>query len=76
MSRKSDIGGEVFMVLIDGEYGGWFSIPEGNSETEILRSALSSNPTIVNFTQIDLDITDLPTQADGWIWNGTGFTKG
>lgn len=75
MSRKEDIGGEVFMVLVDNEFAGWFNIPEGNSSTEILRSALSSNPTIVNFTQLPIDLTDLPEQASGWIWNGTTFNK-
>lgn len=75
MSRKIDLGGEVFMVLVDGEYAGWFNIPEGNSSTEILRSALSSNPTIINFTELPIDITDLPAQADGWNWNGNGFDK-
>ena len=75
MSRKEDIGGEVFMVLVDNEFAGWFNIPEGNSSTEILRSALSSNPTIVNFTDLQIDITDLPAQADGWIWDGTRFIK-
>jgi hypothetical protein len=75
MSRKEDLGGEVFIVLVDGEYAGWFNIPEGNSSTEILRSALSSNPTIVNFTDLPIDLADLPAQADGWKWNGTGFDK-
>lgn len=75
MSRKSDLGGESFIVLVDNEYAGWFNIPEGNERTEILRSALSSNPTIVNIMDLEIDISDLPTQADGWTWNGTGFTK-
>lgn len=75
MSIKKDIGGEVFIVLVDNEYAGWFNIPEGNSSTEILRSALSSNPTIVNFTDLQIDIQDLPNQADGWMWDGIGFTK-
>jgi hypothetical protein len=75
MSRKEDIGGEVFMVLVDNEFAGWFNIPEGNSSTEILRSGLSSNPTIVNFTDLQIDIPDLPQQADGWVWDGVGFSK-
>ncbi len=75
MSRKIDLGGEVFLVLVDGEYAGWFNIPEGNSSTEILRSALSSNPTIINFTDLPIDIVDLPDQADGWIWDGQSFKK-
>jgi len=75
MSIKKGYDGEFFMVLIDGEFGGWFNIPQGDATTEILRSALSSNPTIVNFTDLDLDINDLPAQADGWIWDGTTFNK-
>ena len=75
MSIKENFGGEFFMVLVDGEFGGWFNIPQGDATTEILRGALSSNPTIVNFTTLDLDINDLPAQADGWIWDGTKFNK-
>lgn len=75
MSRKIDLSGEVFLVLVDGEYAGWFNIPEGNSNTEIMRSALSSNPTIVNFTELAIDIPDLPDQADGWMWDGQSFKK-
>jgi len=75
MSRKTDLGGEVFLVLVEGEYAGWFNIPEGNSSTEIMRSALSSNPTIVNFTELSIDIPDLPDQADGWMWEGQSFKK-
>lgn len=75
MSIKNDIGGEVFLVLVDNEYAGWFSIPEGNLETEILRSALSSDPKIVNFTKLPLEISQLPAPADGWKWDGTTFKK-
>jgi hypothetical protein len=75
MSIKDDLGGEVFFALVDGEFAGWFNIPEGNASTEILRSALSSSPTIVNFTKLPIDITDLPPQADGWKWNGESFKK-
>jgi len=75
MSRKTDLSGEVFMVLMDGEFAGWFNIPEGDKTTDILRAALSSNPTIVNFTDLSIDIIDLPPQADGWFWDGTGFNK-
>jgi len=75
MSIKDDIGGEVFLVLVDNEYAGWFSIPEGNLETEILRSALSSDPKIVNFTNLPLEISQLPAQAQGWKWDGITFKK-
>jgi hypothetical protein len=46
VSIKRDIDGEVFLVLVDNEFAGWFSIPTGDLETEILRSGLSSNPKI------------------------------
>lgn len=76
MSKKIELDGEVFIVLVDNEYAGWFSIPQGNESTEILRAALSSDPTIINFTDLPIDIKDLPPhQADGWMWNGTAFVK-
>ena len=75
MSKKADIDGEVFLVLVDNEYAGWFSVPKGNLQTEILRSGLSSDPKIINFTDLPIDILDLPTQADGWKWDGEKFKK-
>jgi hypothetical protein len=75
MLDNKDFDGEVFMVLVDGEYAGWFSVPKGNLETEILRSGLSSNPTIVNFTDLPISVSDLPAQAEGWKWDGTSFKK-
>lgn len=75
MSKKADIDGEVFLVLVDNEYAGWFSVPKGNLQTEILRSGLSSDPKIINFTDLPIDILDLPTQADGWKWDGETFKK-
>lgn len=75
MPSKNDIPGEYFLVLMDGEFAGYFSIPVGNAETEVMRAALSSNPTIVNFTELQIDINDLPNIADGWFWNGTGFEQ-
>jgi hypothetical protein len=75
MLDNKDFDGEVFMVLVDDEYAGWFSVPKGNLETEILRSGLSSNPTIVNFTDLPISLSDLPAQAEGWKWDGTSFKK-
>lgn len=74
--KKSDIDGSVYMVLVKGEYAGWFSIPKGNDKTYILRAALSSNPTIIDMSEINIDIEDLPEQAKGFLWNGIGFEKG
>lgn len=75
MHIKKHIDGEVFFVLVDNEFAGWFSIPTGNQSTEILRAGLSSDPKIVNFTDLPIDITDLPALADGWKWDGTTFKK-
>lgn len=75
MSIKKDLNGEVFLVLVDNEFAGWFNIPQGNAETEILRSGLSSNPTIINFTDLPIEIEDLPAQAQGWKWDGQSFKK-
>ena len=63
------------MVLIEGEFAGWFNIPTGSQETFLLRSALSSNPTIVDMEDIDIDIDELPTPAEGYFWNGNNFEK-
>jgi hypothetical protein len=75
MLDNEKFDGEVFMVLVEGEYAGWFSVPKGSLETEILRSGLSSNPTIVNFTDLPIKLSDLPAQAEGWKWDGTSFKK-
>lgn len=75
MYIKNHIEGEVFFVLVDNEFAGWFSIPTGNQSTEILRAGLSSDPKIVNFTDLPIDIADLPALADGWKWDGTTFKK-
>lgn len=72
---KDELNGDVYMVLKDGEFAGWFSIPVGDSSTEILRAALSSNPTIIDMATIDLDVPDLPAGAEGFFWNGTSFEK-
>lgn len=73
--NKSDLGGSTYMVLIEGEFAGWFNIPTGSQETFLLRSALSSNPTILDMEDIDIDIDELPTPAEGYFWNGRHFEK-
>ncbi len=73
--KKSEIDGDVYMVLVKGEYAGWFSIPTGDEKTYILRAALSSGPTILDMSEINIDIDDLPEQAKGFLWNGIGFER-
>jgi hypothetical protein len=73
--KKSELGGSTYMVLINGEYAGWFNIPTGNEETHILRAALASNPTIIDMEDIDLDILDHPSSAQGYMWDGSKFVK-
>jgi hypothetical protein len=73
--NKSDLGGSTYMVLVEGEFAGWFNIPTGTQETFMLRSALASNPTIVDMEDLTLDIEDLPTPGDGYMWNGSVFER-
>ena len=73
--KKSDIDGDVYMVLVKGEYAGWFSVPTGNEKTYILRAALSSNPIIIDMADIAIDIEDLPEQGAGFLWNGISFER-
>lgn len=74
--NKADLGGSTYMVLIEGEFAGWFNIPTGTQETFMMRSALSSNPTIIDMEDLSIDIEELPTPGDGYIWNGSVFEKG
>jgi hypothetical protein len=74
--NKSDLGGSTYMVLIEGEFAGWFNIPTGTQETFMLRSALASNPTIIDMEDLSIDIEDLPSPGDGYVWNGLSFAKG
>lgn len=74
--NKLDLGGSTYMVLIEGEFAGWFNIPTGTQETFLLRSALSSNPTLIDMEDLAIDIEDLPTPAAGYVWNGSSFEKG
>lgn len=72
---KSDLTGDTYIVLVEGEYAGWLNIPKGAPDTQILRAGLSSNPTIVEITNLPIDIKDLPAQASGQYWNGTTFSN-
>ena len=73
--KKENLDGDCYIVLIDNEFAGWFNIPTGTKETFMLRAALSSNPTILDMSEINVDISDLPAPGQGYIWNGQGFTK-
>ncbi len=73
--NKLDLGGSTYMVLIEGEFAGWFNIPTGSEETFLLRSALASNPTIIDMEDLEIDIPDLPSPAKGYFWNGFNFEK-
>jgi len=72
--KKSDFSGSTYIVLVDGEYAGWFNMAGPN--TEILRAALSSNPTLIDMEDLEIDMEDLPKPADGYIWDGSIFKKG
>jgi hypothetical protein len=74
--NKLDLGGSTYMVLIEGEFAGWFNIPTGSQETFLLRSALASNPTIIDMEDMSIDIDDLPTPGQGYIWDGLEFDEG
>lgn len=74
--NKADLGGSTYMVLIEGEFAGWFNIPTGTEQTFMLRAALSSNPTVIDLEDVNLDIDDLPQPGSGQIWNGSTFSAG
>jgi hypothetical protein len=72
--NKADLGGSTYMVLIEGEFAGWFNIPTGTEQTFMLRAALSSNPTVIDLEDVNLDIEDLPEPGSGKIWDGSTFS--
>jgi len=74
--KKSELDGSTYMVLVNGEFAGWFNIPTGNEETYMLRAGLASNPTIIDMEDISLDIEDLPVPGKGFMWDGNSFYKG
>lgn len=71
--KKEELGGSTYIVLVDGEYAGWFNI--AGSSTDILRAALSSNPQVLDMEDIPLDIDELPRPATGYFWDGKNFIK-
>jgi hypothetical protein len=71
--KKTDFGGSTYMVLVNGEYAGWFNI--AGQTTDLLRAGLSSNPTIIDMEDLDIDLEDLPLAGHGYIWDGSGFIK-
>lgn len=71
--KKSELNGSTYMVLVDGEYAGWFNI--AGSSTDVLRAGLSSNPTIIDLEDLDIDLLDFPKAASGYFWNGSSFEK-
>ncbi len=71
--KKSDLNGSTYIVLVDGEYAGWFNI--AGDSTQVLRAGLSSNPTLIDMEDLNIDLSDLPQPAKGYFWNGSGFDK-
>jgi len=71
--KKSDLSGSTYMVLVNGEYAGWFNI--AGDSTTILRAGLSSNPTLIDMEDLPIDLLDLPKAAQGYFWSGSKFEK-
>lgn len=71
--KKSDFSGSTYMVLVKGEYAGWFNITGPN--TDLLRAALSSEPTVIDMEDLKIDLKDLPFPGQGYIWDGHEFKK-
>jgi hypothetical protein len=71
--KKTDMGGSTYMVLVDGEYAGWFNI--AGSSTDVLRAGLSSNPQIIDMEDLEIDLSDLPRGGTDYFWNGVTFEK-
>lgn len=71
--KKSDMGGSTYMVLVDGEYAGWFNI--AGSGSDVLRAGLSSNPQIIDIEDLEIDLLDLPKGGTDHFWNGVSFEK-
>jgi hypothetical protein len=69
--NKSSMGGSTYMVLVDGEYAGWFNID--GPGTDLLRAGLSSSPTLVDLSEVEIDIPGLPKAGADYYWNGSEF---
>lgn len=69
--NKSEMGGSTYMVLVNGEYAGWFNID--GPGTDLLRAGLSSNPTLVDMADVDIDLPNLPKAGADYYWDGDSF---
>jgi hypothetical protein len=69
--NKSDMQGSTYMVLVNGEYAGWFNI--AGPGTDLLRAGLSSTPILVDLEDVDIDIPDFPKAGANYFWNGKSF---
>lgn len=69
--NKSDMQGSTYMVLVNGEYAGWFNI--AGPGTDLLRAGLSSSPTLVDLEDVAIDIPELPRAGAGYYWDGSVF---
>ncbi len=69
--NKASMGGSTYMVLVEGEYAGWFNID--GPGTDLLRAGLSSSPILIDMEDVDIDIPDLPKAGSDYFWNGKSF---
>ena len=69
--NKLDLGGSTYMVLVDGEYAGWFNID--GPGTDLLRAGLSSTPILIDMEDVSIDLADLPKAGSNHFWNGKEF---
>jgi len=65
------INGSTYMVLVNDEYAGWFNI--AGPGTDLLRAGLSSNPTLVDLDEVNIDLSDLPKAGADYYWDGKSF---
>lgn len=63
--------GNTYIVLVNGEYAGWFNI--AGPGTDLLRAGLSSNPTLIDLEEVNINLSDLPKAGADYYWNGKGF---
>jgi len=63
--------GSTYVVLVNGEYAGWFNI--AGPGTDILRAGLSSSPTLIDMEDVSIDIPDLPKAGANYFWDGEKF---
>ena len=68
---KLKIDENTYMVLINGEYAGWFNI--AGPGTDLLRAGLSSNPTIIDLDEVGISLSNLPKAGADYYWDGKVF---